>query len=354
MSARFTIDGSDELEQRLANLCGRVREDVAALVPASKLEGLVLAGGYGRGEGGVLREDGYDLPYNDLEFFVFIRGSTILNDRRFKQALHELGERLSEGAGLDVEFKVLSLAKLRRSRVSMFFYDLVMGHRWIIGGDDLFAGCEHHRSAVSIPTHEATRLLFNRCSGLLFAKDRLKKNEFTAADADYIGRNLAKAQLALGDALLAANGLYHWSCEERHRRLFQLAGVDAALCRHHTAGVAFKLHPRRSTLTRDELRAQHAELTSLAEKVFLQIEGRRLRRAFVSAAEYAAGGVNKCPEQPLWKNFLTHLRTRGIPQQKTRYPREHLLHELALMLWGGKTITSEAMSAYTALWNRFN
>ena len=40
-----------------------------------------------------------------------------------------------------------------------------------------------------------------------------------ADDADFVGRNLAKDQLAFGDVLLTAHGQYHWSCQERHRRL---------------------------------------------------------------------------------------------------------------------------------------
>jgi hypothetical protein len=56
MSTRFTLDGSVELEQHLAGVCDAVRDGVKALIPAAKLEGLALAGGYGRGEGGVLRD----------------------------------------------------------------------------------------------------------------------------------------------------------------------------------------------------------------------------------------------------------------------------------------------------------
>ena len=180
MSARFTIDGSDKLEQHLAATCTHVRAGVERSVPAGKLEGLALAGGYGRGEGGVLRENGQDLPCNDMEFFVFIRGSTLINDRLFKAALHQLGESLSHAVGLEVEFKILSTTRLSRSPVSMFYHDLVMGHRWIIGGDNLVAGCEHPRDASRIPLHDATRLLFNRCSGLLFAKDRRAQDDFIA------------------------------------------------------------------------------------------------------------------------------------------------------------------------------
>jgi len=354
MSARFTIDGSDSLEQHLAATCKHVRAGVERIIPAGKLKGLVLAGGYGRGEGGVLRENGRDLPYNDMEFFVFVRGSTLINDRLYKAALHKLGESLSHVVGLDVEFKILSTSRLRRSPVSMFYYDLVMGHRWIIGGDELFAGCEHHRDATRIPLHEATRLLFNRCSGLLFANERLAQDNFTAADADFVGRNLAKAQLALGDVVLTMAGRYHWSCLERHRRLQELAGADPSLLYHHAAGVAFKLHPQRSTKTREELGKEHSALSQLAQNILLQLESRRLEIKWSTPVEYTTSKTNKCPEVPLWKNVFIHLRTRGIPTGITRYPREHLLHVLVTMLWTERTTKPHAIQQYAALWHRFN
>ena len=153
MSQHFTLDGSDALESHLAATCARVLAGVTTLVPAERFEGLLLGGGYGRGEGGVLKTTAGDQPYNDLEFYVFIRGSAILAERKFRQPLHELGERLSPEAGLEVEFKVLTLDKLRCSAPSMFYYDLVAGHRWQLGTDALLVGCEHHRDASMIPLH---------------------------------------------------------------------------------------------------------------------------------------------------------------------------------------------------------
>lgn len=354
MSARFTIDGSNSLEEHLAATCTHVRAGVERIIPQNKLEGLALAGGYGRGEGGVLRESGRDMPYNDLEFFVFVRGSTFTNDRRFKSALHNLGESLSPAVGLDVEFKILSASRLRRSPASMFYHDLLMGHRWIIGGDGLFTGCDHHRDAARIPLHEATRLLFNRCTGLLFAGARLAQEDFTPAAADFVGRNLAKAQLALGDVALTMAGQYHWSCRERHRRLQELAGIDAKLVAHHAAGVAFKLHPQRSAKTRDELAREHAALSQLAQRIFLRLEQQRLGVEFTTSADYITSSANKCPEVPLWKNLLIHLRTRGLPPGPTRYPREHLLHKLVAMLWTEDPANPEALQQYAELWNCFS
>ena len=50
MISRFTIDGSAALEEHLAATCDRVRAGVQSLVPAKKLEGILLGGGYGRGD----------------------------------------------------------------------------------------------------------------------------------------------------------------------------------------------------------------------------------------------------------------------------------------------------------------
>lgn len=346
MSTRFTLDGSPELEQHLADVCDLVSQGIRDIIPTPKLEGIALAGGYGRGEGGVLRTEDGDQPYNDLEFFVFVRGSTFLNDRRFKATLHELGERLTPAAGIEVEFKIISSRALRRAKPSMFYYDLVMGHRWLNGDDRLLENTEHHREASNIPLHEVTRLLFNRCSGLLFAKARLQQSNFTPDDADFVARNIAKAQLALGDALLASQGRYHWSCKERHERL----EADSVIHAHHAHGVEFKLHPKRSSQSRNELLQLHSEVSAIAHDLFLKLESQRLGKAFHSAADYAQSSINKCPEQPWWKNTLHRLRLACF-NDITRHPRESLLHDLARMLWSTTPID---LRHYTPLWHRFN
>ncbi|MEI7730752.1 MAG: hypothetical protein WCO56_14355 [Verrucomicrobiota bacterium] len=376
---RFTVDGSSELEQHLDSVCAKVRAGVRALVPNEKMDGLLLAGGYGRGEGGVLHTSTGDQPYNDMEFYVFIRGNRLLADRNYRAALHELGVGLTQPAGLDIEFKVLTINTLRRSAPSMFYYDLVLGHRWLIGDDALLSGCEHHRDAGKIPLHEATRLLMNRCSGLLFSAERLSRADFGPAEADFVGRNHAKVQLALGDVLLAASQQYDWSCRERHARLLQLDGLAdqelfAAICAHHTTGVAFKLHPCRSLETRSKLTQRQAELSDLARRLWLWLENRRLSTNFTSTREYALSACNKCPEQPGWRNRLVNVRECGIAGIScARYPRQRLQHALCLLLWennlhddtaGRQRVQQELRSqagdfaglveAYQHLWHRFN
>ena len=353
MSDRFTQDGDAALERNLAQICAQVATGVRALVPANQLAGVLLGGGYGRGEGGVFRTPAGDQPYNDMEFYVFTRGGAAPS-----AGWHTLATTLTTAAGIDVEFKLLPLAQLRRAAPSMFYYDLVVGHRWVIGDDTLLAGCNHHRDAARIPLHEATRLLMNRCCGLLFAAERLHRPDFSAADADFVTRNLAKAQLAFGDVVLVTQGQYHWSCQERQRRLLALPATAApawlATVQHeHTPGVAFKLHPSSATESRDALLARHAALLELARHLWLWLENRRLGTTFTAGREYAASRMNKCPETPVWRNWLINIRDFHRVTA-TRHPREQLLHVLAVWLWEPQTgDLAGQIAVIEPLWRRY-
>lgn len=110
---------------------------------------------------------------------MFVGGSTLVNDRLFKASLHKLGVAFATG----------------------------------------WSGCEHHDDATRIPLPEATQRLLNRCSDLLFAKERLAQDKFCAAEADFVGRNLAKAKLALDDVVLAMAGRFALNAAAGFRNL---------------------------------------------------------------------------------------------------------------------------------------
>lgn len=379
---RFTLDGSAELERHLAHCCDRVLAGVCSVIPTSRLEGILLGGGYGRGEGGVLKTAQGDRPYNDMEFYVLMHGSSWLNERKYRAALHHLGEKLSPEAGLEIEFKVLSIQKLESSPITMHYYDLIAGHRRLWGGKDLLRRCRHHRAANTLPLSEATRLLMNRASGLLFSNSLLQKENFSAEDADFVGRNQAKAQLAFGDVFLTAHGLYHASCRERNHRLRAFTPKENIpwfdkIRRYHNYGVDFKLHPRTTPPDREALMACQGELVTMALQLWLWLEARRLRQRFSSAVEYALCPINKCPETALARNAFVNATTFGAPallqEKRFRYPRERLFNALSLLLWEPTTMRepqllhgvqselvttandfNEMINAYQSLWRRFS
>jgi len=377
---RFTLDGDAGLERHLERTCARVLSGIRGLVPSRKLEAVVLGGGYGRGEGGVLRSETGDRPYNDLEFYVALRGNRHINEARFKRRLDALGEILTHLADAEVEFKITSLSEIGSKPAGMFLYDLCAGHRllWASPSAQIATTFARHLRPELIPKGDATLLLMNRCTGLLLARSRLLKEPFTATVADFAGRNIAKAQLAFGDALLAAEAKYHWSCSERNCRLEGMALRKGstwvgALLRHHGIGVEFKLHPVASTATRDELLDRHAEVTAFALKCWLWLEARRLGRSFPTAMAYAADSSDKCPGTSRIRNVLLNLRAGmlrpGPGPRPWRHPRQRIFHALAILLWEpgamddpalaervrgelGIRGTGEWQAAYLNLWSK--
>jgi hypothetical protein len=377
MTTRFTIDGSDALESELAELCARADNGILRVMPSRKIDALLLGGGYGRGEGGVLRTSAGDKPYNDLEFYVIHNSADLLAEKLYGAKIHHLAEELTVLAGIDVEFKLLSRAKLQKSPVTMFYYDLIAGHRLVHGSDSWLATCEHHRSAHRIPLYESTRLLMNRCSGLLYAQERLARANFTAADSDFVGRNLAKAKLALGDVVLAMRGQYHSSCRERQKRLRKFEAEDPSLSSIvplHAQGVDFKLHPVKDDRPAAAFRAELDFLKDLAREQWLALESRRLNKIFNSIPDYSFSAGDKCPETDASRNRLINARRFGVREMlNSRYPRERLLNTLPLLLWESEKLEqpetvafvqkqlrthekefSALVRAYEAIWKIYN
>ena len=342
MSKRFTIDGSAEVEASLHRICETVRRGVSAVVPQKKLAAIVLGGGYGRGEGGVLKTETGEAPYNDLEFYVFLNGNRLWHDYRFGKALHNLGHQLSSKGGLSVEFKIDCADRWKSGPISMFSYDLVSGHRIISGDESVFSDCEHHLDGSAIPLAEASRLLFNRCAGLLLVREILRKPVPTEEDADFAVRNVAKVQLALGDVVLTAFGKYHWSVLERERRLGEFVSAEAPgwlseVRAQYAQGVAFKLHPQRLKKLEVTFGNEYLRLVDLAKEVWLWLESRRLNEKFLTASDYAMDAMDKWPGTTAWKNLCLTAKTFGptaaVASHSGRYPRARLFNALTLLLW---------------------
>ncbi len=379
---RYTVDGDDALEQHVDSVCERVKEGLTQIIPKSGLHGVLLGGSYGRGEGGVLRTPDGDMPYEDFPFAVLIHGSVALARRRFSAALAGLGRSLQSFAGVEVGFHLMSRRRLRKGEVSLARHDLVCGHRTVLGPPDLFSGCAHHADASALPLHEATRLLLSRGAGLLFALDRLRQKPFRREDGEFVLRTTAQAKLALGDAFLASNGLYHFSVRVRASRLQRLRappvcdGVEEVL-RHHAEGAAFTLHPQFCREGPEGLLERLRGVLTAFGGIFLWQERKRLGIPFAGIPEYVFGGVDKCPETSRWENLFLNCGCRGTARpfalrELFRHPRQRLLHAMALLLWGRSSFRDPAfqqqlsgellspcpdlgaaVKAYRSLWLRF-
>ena len=290
-----------------------------------RLQGVVLGGGYGRGEGGVwVREEGTGKReegrgkreqgtgkreeglYNDLDFFaVTDEGASDADIAAIAAALAPVAERWSGRLGIDVDFTVRTPWRLRHDRERLMVQELLHGYFDVAGrkGADMFAGIEV-RPPSALPWTEAVRLLVNRGMGLLLAKEegRGKKEEAgkreqgrgNREDDGFIVRNVNKCVLGAGDARLIARGGHLWKAEDRAKAL-----GDSL----YAAALGWKFRPRRDGVCGwdeaqaewlgavDEVMSAGRRLGGLRRTVYQAARWVWRRRALGSLATFGYGPV---------------------------------------------------------------
>ena len=157
------------------------------------LDALVLTGGFSRGEGTV--HDGEPVNDYDLVAFRHRPGGTA--------AYRALGHALTRDLGIEVDLLPVWRARVPRLAPKLFWLDLRLGGRVLLGDADALARVPEH-DARDLPRAEVARLLGNRAAGLLLALPP------RGATVDPAMRDLqaTKAALAAMDASLIARGEY--------------------------------------------------------------------------------------------------------------------------------------------------
>lgn len=311
---KYFLEDEPALEAQLDDFLARLAADLGRQTFHAHVASLVLGGGYGRGEGGVFRADtaGAAALYNDLEFYVFVANSAA--EPAIAAWCHRWEKDGTAELEIDVEFKRLGAGVLLTAAPTMFYFDLLQGHQVVWGSSQILVDAPATlRDPTQIPLSEPARLLFNRGSGLLFARWLL--NEKSGDTAGFAERNHAKARLALGDAVLAVAGRHDGQCRERARRIaasdFPTPPGFARIRSWHAQGVEFKLRPRHRNPGRDALIEENGELTAAWLETFLWLESRRLGVEFAEGHAYVVKSGRLFPETSRAKNFLLHVRDRA-------------------------------------------
>ena len=295
---RFVAGDAPELDRALADALAAIGSEIDAMrIPS--LAGVVLGGGYGRGEGGARGEfkvqspkfevesskaDGACRLSNDLDFFAITKeGATDADAAAVATALEPLSRRWSEKLGIDVDFTGRTPWRLRHDQERLMVQELVHGYVDVAGatGESLFAGIAR-REPSDLPWMEAARLLMNRGMGLLLAAEKLQSvvdGRHPTADCrlsnvhSFVNRNINKCILGAGDARLIANRRYRWRAPER---------AEALRDQMYRNAVAWKFRPEESAVcdwsaARDVWRAAYEEVMEIGAREGAL--GRSLRQA---------------------------------------------------------------------------
>jgi hypothetical protein len=325
------------LQQRLEEHFSRISE---SFVNRGFSGALVLGGGYGRGEGGVMESAGGVEFSNDLDYFLF-------NDTPDDEALlswcREIERSETAVLGIDVEIKTLRAGSIGDPSRSMMFADLVAGHIVVAGNADFLRKMRENLDFSRIEPEEATRLLWNRGSGMFFSRCKMDEG----GDKKFVIRNHAKLKLALGDAWLCLHGNYTSKCRERGERLAatELPANLADIRAWHREGVDFKFKPFADGVSWDELNLESRKLIEAWGLVYLAAETKRTKRTFSGFSDYLA--VPRLLPGSYARNLVLALRDQvrrgGCLRPLGDYPRAGLMRALPCLL--GLTAGGEAEAA---------
>lgn len=225
---RYVAGAAPAMERLMEETVKGIGAEIGTLaVPC--LQGVVLGGGYGRGEGGVFADGAEERLSNDLDFFAVTAPDTSTDGiRAIMAALAPVSEAWTAKLGVDVDFVVRTPWRIRHDEARVMIQELVRGYVDVAGrpGAELFQDVAR-RPPEALPWTEAVRLLVNRGVGLTLAR--------TSGDAVFAERNVNKCVLGAGDAVLVARHAYAWRVEDRASAL----GWPA-----YDAAMAWKFRPR--------------------------------------------------------------------------------------------------------------
>ncbi len=376
---RYTLDGDAAVEARIARDQNLVAQAVTALLAPPVFRGLVLMGGYGRGEGGFVRREGNPEPYNDYDYFVVVRGLDRAARDSVTRDLGVAAKALEHQVGVEVDFALLREDRLPGAEYSLMNAEMLWGHRVVAGDPEVLATMPAMPFAT-LPPGEYTRLLLNRGSLLLLNQRRLGTSEsLSAADQEIHFKYLFKAILACGDARLAGSGCYHPSYLKKIERLEALDWPEkAAFMDLYRQAWENKFHPDYARFAAEDAATWQGRLVPIWLATLTWFEQGRTGRSIPDWSAYGTPGFAKGQGGKSWgglRNALITLRDFGPaellrrPAWSRRYPRERLISALPLLLEKPGAPASpvlanalalapgsawpDAVAAFLGLWRRF-
>ena len=279
---RFTCDGSDALEARIRAVVLDAARAVEDAVGSDDLEALVLAGGYGRGEGGVELRDGSEAPHNNLDFVLIARrGAPAEHLRRVGPPLRRVGH----AHGIRIDLACFTARRLRHAEPLVFWVDMKHGHKTVLGNPE-FVPSLGHLAVSRIRPWDARNLLTNRGTLLVINDLLLENTVLLPDDRRLLVKHLVKAVIGAGDATLFFLGDYDPSYAERQRRMRRHDDVPVRLRALYDECIAFRFRPAYADWGSRDLRTLSVEVKRLVADAHRFVEAQRLGRPFETWEPY--------------------------------------------------------------------
>ncbi len=233
-----------------------------------------------------------DSTVGDYDVMIILHSRSTLHRLVQRFRIRHAYAAAAHGLSAPASFGLVAKDQLVSLPFTLFTYEMSEAYLVISGQDPKPFMPRYNRSRL--PLIEAARLLVNRGAMLRHLLDALRTSPHDLGAIAPLRRAVSKALLAMGDALLIASGLYHWSYRTRaqaarHCPLFR--DYERTALRERYLRLLLESPPADYQSEPSMLLGEVTAVLQTHEAVFRQIEQLRLRRRIRDWAAYAASDI---------------------------------------------------------------
>ena len=206
----YTILDNNEIDMEVQRILNAAIREIRNAVDAIAI---ILTGSFGRGEGTFISQNNRFALSSDFEICVVAQGF------KNRETCKKLTEKLSKQLCAEISVAWVTPERIVKNKngnatfgksyPSILTYELKSGSKVLYGEDVL---SQNRTDPTKIPLWEGLKLLFNRMAESLVEQPSLEAQLYSE-------KWINKTLLACGDILLLDKKLYHYSYNERGRRL---------------------------------------------------------------------------------------------------------------------------------------
>ncbi|MFO7895650.1 MAG: hypothetical protein R6U84_01775 [Candidatus Cloacimonadales bacterium] len=297
---KFTVRGTEKVEQLIRDMVAEIATTIIEDLPESDYEALIMLGGYGRGEGGVVIEAGMEKPHNNFDFILLSNNQSESENDRIKKALMLKLEAKSKKLNIGIDLSVISARKLQSAACRIIWYDMRFGHKTIYGNAD-FVPALRHFSLDKIPAWDARNLLVNRGTLMIINDLILEKAQLDEKLKRLIVKHIIKAIIGYGDTLLFFLDDYSWSYLQKQQKMQQRSDVNEKFKAIYDEAMNFRFQPDYPKYLAKDLGAWTEELREHFQEIFLLCESKRLQQQSIIWSQYPSKAFQHAWGEQFWQ-----------------------------------------------------
>jgi len=255
-------------------ILGKIIKEIKEInLDKSNIKTLIIIGGYGRKEGGVIFDKKRNgLPHNNLDLLFILKKTASIDN--WNKEIQLIAAR--NNFGIDVS--AISENKLVNLEGTILGYDMRHGHQ-VIFGQRFYPrrSSDSNFRLDGITNRDAISLLVNR--GVLMLINKLLLNKIDHGDGGLsldekklIVKHTIKAIIGYGDSYLFFNNKYHWSYAQKQKNMKTLNGkFDEKIKELYNDAIEFRFKPDYEKYINSDLVKWNKDVLTELERIHLKI-----------------------------------------------------------------------------------